>query len=304
MSLIRLRLAESNHGIFYAPMYAALELGFLTDEGLAIQFSSAAHGPDVADLLLRDEIDIGRAGPIRTLIMAERGHPLINIAEVNSRAGFYLLARRATPHHQWRDLTSTTVVTWQEPQIPWLCTEHLLRRAGVPRDSVQVIRDIPADKMMEAFCRGTGDYITQFQPQTEILLADGVARSVVSMAEAIGPIPFSSYVVTPQFLERHPDRVQRFLRGFQRSLTWVHSHPAPEIAAAIAPFFPDVGRDLLERSVARYLADQTWPKDPILRQAGFEYLQEVVEAGGIISRRYLYEEHVNTEFASRAATSR
>jgi NitT/TauT family transport system substrate-binding protein len=302
--LIPLRLAQANHGIFYGPQYAAMSLGFFRDEGLDVQFSTANNGPGVAERLLRDEIDVGRAGPIRTLGMAERGHVLVNVAEVNSRGGFYLLGRRATAQFAWSDLAGASVIAWGEPAIPWLCTAHVLEREGVDLKSVRVIRDVAGDKMVDAFRSGIGDYIAQFQPEAELLLADGTARTVVSMAEAIGPIPFSSYVVTPRFLARHPDRVERFLRGFQRALSWVHSHPAGEIAAAIAPFFPGVERPVLERSVERYLQTGPWPHDAILRKPGFEYLQDIVVKGGVVSRRYAYEAHVNTEIASRVAARR
>jgi NitT/TauT family transport system substrate-binding protein len=296
-----LRLGESNHGIFYAPLYSALQLGFFKAEGVDVEFSTAADGPDIAQRLLRDEVDIGRAGPIRTLIMAERGHRLLSIAEVNARAGFYLLSRRPIPSPPpWRELQGTTFITWREPQIPWLCTEHVLRKAGVDAADVRVLR-LPADEMVEVFRRTPASCVTQFQPETEQLLADGTAQGVVAMAAVVGPIPFSSFVVTPRFLEKEGERIARFLRGFQRALSWVHSASAGDIASAITPFFPHIEQPWLERSVARYLADRTWPTDAVLRQQGFEYLQEIVLVGGVITRRHRYEDHVDTEFANRAA---
>jgi hypothetical protein len=55
-----------------------------------------------------------------------------------------------------------------------------------------------------------------------------------------------------------------------------------------------------ERAVARYLVQDTWALDPWLRDDGFNYLQDILMAGGVINRRYPYAEQVNTEFARAA----
>jgi len=241
--------------------------------------------------------------------MAERGHALVNVGEVNSRAGFYLLSRRPLPsaaavgHDQpvaWREFRGATFITWREPQIPWLCTEDVLRRAGIVPADLRVLR-LAAGEMVEAFRRTPNSCITTFQPETEQLLADGTAQGLVAMPGVVRPIPFSSFIVTRRFLEKGGETLERFLRGFQRGLTWVRSATPGDIAGAIAPFFPGVERRWLEAAVARYLADRTWPGDAVLRRPGFDDLQEIVLAGGVISRRHRYEDHVDTQFATRAA---
>lgn len=297
--LTPLRLAEGLHGIFYTPQFVALNHGFFRDEGLDVHLTTGGSGPRLAEMVLNDEADIGLTGPMRALVVANRGQRLINIAEFNSRNGFFLLGRRPEPDFKWTNLVGKTLISISEPPIPWLCTQYVLRRNGVDPKQVNAILDLPLGEMADAFRSGLGDYIEQSQPNTEILSAEGTAHLILSMGETVGPLPFSCYVCRPDFLEKHPDIVERFLRGFYRSLKWVHSHRPGEIAEAAAPSFPGVDRQILEKAIARYLRQNTWPTDPILRKPGFEYLQDIALSGGAIPHKYSYDEFVNTEIASK-----
>jgi NitT/TauT family transport system substrate-binding protein len=120
------------------------------------------------------------------------------------------------------------------------------------------------------------------------------------MGEATGPVPFTSYMTTPRFLEREPDVVRRFTRAIYRTQRWLAGHEAPAIAAAIAPAFPGTRARILERAVARYRAQQTWARDPLLRRPGYDYLEDILLAGGLITRRARYEDLVDTVFARQA----
>ena len=49
--------------------------------------------------------------------------------------------------------------------------------------------------------------------------------------------------------------------------------------------------------MARYFGQDTWSRDPIVRQPGYEYLQTILLDGGFITRRHRYEDLVDTTVA-------
>jgi NitT/TauT family transport system substrate-binding protein len=132
------------------------------------------------------------------------------------------------------------------------------------------------------------------------MLASGEAHLVASMGEATGPVPFTSYMTTPDFLRREPDIVLRFTRGLYRTQRWLAGQDATAIAETIAPDFPDIERVILERAVDRFSRQGTWARDPILRKPGFDYLQEILQTGGFIRKNHRYEDLVDTSIAERA----
>ena len=284
---------------FYAPLPAGVGLGHFREEGLDVRWQSAASfGKSTVAALLDGSIDITLGGLMRSFDLADReGRILPHFAEVCSRSGFFLVSRTPAPGFRWSDLAGKTVISFAEAPTPWQCMLTVLRRHGVDPASVRIERERPAPAAVAAFRAGHGDFLEQPQPVVEELLASGAAHLVASMGEATGPVPFTSYMTTPAFLAREPDLVRVFTRAVYRTQRWLAENRAPAIAAAIAPAFSTTKPAILERAVARYHEQGTWARDPLLRREGYDYLEEILLAGGFIGRRARYADLVDTTVA-------
>jgi NitT/TauT family transport system substrate-binding protein len=292
------------HTPFYAPLAAGVALGHFRDEGLDVSSpSAAAFGKGTIPALLDGDIEISLGGLMRSFELADRSGPVVvHFAEVCSRNGFFLLGREARPGFRWADLAGKTVLSFAEAPTPWQCMLTVLRRHGVDPASVRIERERPAPAAVAAFRAGHGDFLEQPQPVVEELLASGAAHLVASMGEATGPVPFTSYMTTPAFLAREPDLVRVFTRAVYRTQRWLAENRAPAIAAAIAPAFSTTKPAILERAVARYHEQGTWARDPLLRREGYDYLEEILLAGGFIGRRARYADLVDTTVARQVMT--
>jgi NitT/TauT family transport system substrate-binding protein len=290
------------HTPFYAPLPAAISLGHFAREGLDVTTVPAAvFGKGAVPALLDGDIEICLSGLMRSFELADRtGRIIVHFAEVCSRSGFFLLSREPRPAFRWADLAGRTVISFAEAPTPWQCMLTVLRRNGVDPAAVRIERERPVSEAVAAFRAGHGDFLEQTQPVVEQLVAEGAAYLVASMGEATGPVPFTSYMTTPEFLRREPDVVLRFTQAIYRTQRWLAGHGPGEIAGAIAPAFPDIAPDMLERAVARFVRQDTWARDPLLRRPGYDYLQEILLTGGFITRRHRYEDLVDTECARRA----
>src|SRR5439155_2033 len=81
---------------------------------------------------------------------------------------------------------------------------------------VTFVRDLSTPDAVAAFCAGKADFLEHGPPVVDELIADGVGHLVASMGEATGPVPFSSYMATPETLGRERDVVGRFVGGVDR----------------------------------------------------------------------------------------
>jgi NitT/TauT family transport system substrate-binding protein len=287
------------HTPFYAPLAAGVALGHFRDAGLDVTAVPAARfGKATMPALLDGDIEISLGGLMRSFELADRGGPIVvHFAEVCSRNGFFLLSREPRPGFRWADLAGRTVLSFAEAPTPWQCMLTVLRRHGVDPAAVRIERERPAPDAVAAFRAGRGDFLEQPQPVVEELLAAGAAHLVASMGEATGPVPFSSYMTTPAFLAREPAVVAAFTRAVYRTQRWLAEHDAVLIAKVIAPAFADTAPTILERSVARYLGQGTWSRDPLLRRDGYDYLERILISGGLIRRGQRYEDLVDTALA-------
>jgi NitT/TauT family transport system substrate-binding protein len=293
---------EPFHSVFYAPQFVALHRGFFAEEGLDVTVETSPGGArTTVTALLDGSIDISMGGIMRSLDLADRdGRLLPHFAEVNSRNGFFLLAREPRERFAWSDLEGKEVISFAEAPTPWQCMLTVLRRNGVDPGRVRITRDLPTAQAVAAFRAGRGDFLEQGQPVTEQLLAEGAAVLIASMGEATGPVPFSSYMTTPGFLARERPVLERFTRALYRAQRWMAEAPARDIASAIAPAFGDIEPVIRERVVDRYLRQGTWARDPLVRRPGYEYLQRILLDGGFIQRPHAYEDLIDTTIAEAA----
>lgn len=296
--MTRLTVYEPFHSIFYAPHFVTLYGGHFAAEDLEVDSRPAGAGVTTTAALLDGAAEICLGGIMRSLDLADRGRPFLpHFAEVNSRNGFFLLSRRPRPNFAWADLSGRTLLGFAEAPTPWQCLLTVLRRHGVDPATVRIERTLPVVDAVAAFRADHADFLEAGQPVTEQLLESGEAHLVASMGEATGPVPFSSYMTTGRFLREQRDTVVRFTRALYRAQRWMTGAGADEIAALIAPAFPDLGPDIRRRAVARYLAQATWAHHPVLTAAGYRYLETILLDGGFIRRRHRYEDLVDDAIA-------
>ena len=283
---------------FYAPQFVALHGGHFAAEGLDVTVRTAGGGVSSAEALLSGASQISLGGVMRSLDLADRGKGFLpHFAEVNSRNGFFLLSREPRPNFRWADLVGARVICFAEAPTPWQCLLAVLRRNGVDPARVAIRRDLPVAQAVAAFRAGDADFLEQGQPVVEQLLAEGAAHLAASMGDATGPVPFSSYMTTPRFLREEPETVRGFTRAVFRAQRWMAAHSAADIADLIAPSFADIDGETRRRVIDRYVRQETWARDPVLRQPGFESLQRILLEGGFIRSLHRYEDLVDTAIA-------
>jgi NitT/TauT family transport system substrate-binding protein len=298
----RMTVLMPYHTPFYAPLSAGAALGHFSDEGLDVRVVAAAEfGKGTIPALLDGDIEISLGGLMRSFDLVERtGRVVVHFAEVCSRNGFFLLSREPRPAFRWQDLIGRTVISFAEAPTPWQCMLTVLRRNGVDPATVRIERTLPVAEAVAAFRAGHGDFLEQTEPAAEGLIREGAAHLVASMGEATGPIPFTSYMTTPEFLRREPDVVLRFTRAVYRTQRWLATHAPRETARVIATDFPEIDPAVRERAVSRFARQDTWARDPLLRRAGYDALQTILVDGGFIQRRHRYEDLVDTGCARAA----
>lgn len=298
----QVRAVTAFHSPFYTPVYVARRLGAFADEGLDVELIAPGEAGMTPDLLARGEADVAVSGPMRSYVAADRTPPrwLLSIAEVNSRDGFLLLARKPVHDFRWTDLVGKRVVVFAEAPTPWMCLLEVLKTNGVDPTSISVTRDLPVPRALEAFVRGDTDYLETGQPMAEELLEDGTAHLAAAVGEAVGEIPYSSLIVAAETRKARPQLCEAAVRALARVQRWMAGVEPDTIADLIAPDFPAIRLPILRKVVARYQKMGTWPDHPVLAREPFERLGRILVAGGLIHRAAPFEALADNTFAEAA----
>lgn len=296
---VRVRVSEVTHSVFYAPQYAAMALGFFADEGLEIDLMNGGGADKVMTSVLTGEVDIGLAGPeacIYVLLEGRKDAPRV-FAQLTQCDGSFIVGRQAEDF-AWQNLRGKTILGGRKGGMPEMTLEYVMRKNGViPHEDATVDTSVQFNMMAGAFTGGNGDYVTLFEPTaTEVELA-GQGYILCSIGEESGPIPYTAYFASQSYLTEHADTVQRFTNAIAKGQKWVQTHTDLEVAQAIASQFPDTDLSVLEQVAARYRAIGAWKSEPIMQQADFERLMDVMEEAGELERRVEFAQFVTNRFA-------
>lgn len=298
------RLNEVTHSVFYAPLYAAMELGYFAEEGISIELTNGGGADKTMTAILSGQADIGLAGPEASIYVYLEGredHPVV-FSQLTKRDGSFLMAREPDPDFTWEKLRGKSVIGGRTGGVPLMALEYTLRQNGLtPGTDVDVMTHIQFNLMAGAFTSGTGDYVTIFEPTASDLEAQGKAYIVASMGEDSGEIPYTAFQASQSYLRDNPETAEAFCRVMQKALDFVHTATPEEIAEAIAPQFPDTSVELLAKVAQRYRDIDAWMSNGCMEEESFELLQTIMEEAGELSARAPYAELVNNEYAKKAA---
>jgi NitT/TauT family transport system substrate-binding protein len=291
-------LQESLRGLFYAPFYAALELGAYSREGLTVNFVSAPEPSQAPDGLFDGSVDVAWGGPMRVMqIYDRRGDcDLVCFAEVVTRDPFFLIGREPRPDFRLAELNGQRIAIVSEVPTPWLCLQEDLRRAGLDPDTLPRITDQSMADNAAALRRGELDVVQLFQPFAEELIAAGDGH-IWYAAATRGPTSYTSFYARRSVLAGQRDELKKMVRGLYRTQKWLHSNPPEELAAAVQSFFPSAEPSLLRAAVARYHALGIWGRNPILPCAGYERLRASLVSAGFVQYAAPFEQTVDNSLA-------
>ncbi len=103
---VKVTLNEVAHSIFYAPMYAAIELGYFEDEGIDLELVTGFGADKTMTALVSGEADIGFMGSESSIYLYAEGAEdyAVNFAQLTQRAGNFLVSREPIEDFSWEDI--------------------------------------------------------------------------------------------------------------------------------------------------------------------------------------------------------
>ncbi len=231
-------LNEVAHSIFYAPQYAAIELGYFKEEGIALTLVNGAGADKVMTALISGDADIGFMGSEASIYTYANGSEdyAVNFAQLTQRAGNFLVSRTPQEDFQWEDLAGKKVLGGRKGGMPQLVFEYILKKHNLdPAADLDIDQSINFGLTAAAFPSSDADYSVEFEPFATTLETEGNGYVVASLGEESGYVPYTAYSAKKSYLETNPQIIQKFTNAIQKGLNYVNSH-TPEVIAKTIPY--------------------------------------------------------------------
>jgi NitT/TauT family transport system substrate-binding protein len=303
-SLTKVQLNEVAHSIFYAPQYAAIELGYFKDEGLDVTLVNGLGADKTMTAVLSGDADIGFMGSEASIYVYNEGKEdyVVNFAQLTQRAGNFLVSRDKSESFSWNNVKGKTIVGGRAGGMPEMVLEYILKKNGIdPKTDLTIVQNIDFGLTSQAFASGTGDYTVEFEPSATALETEGTGKVVASLGVESGKVPYTAYSAKKSYIEKNPEVIQKFTNAIQKGLDYVNTHTPEEIAKVIQPQFKETGLDTVTAIVKRYADQNTWKENTVFEEESFTLLQDILNEAGVLKAKAPYSDLINTEFAKKAA---
>ena len=298
--LQKVTVSEVTHSVFYAPQYAAINLGFFEEEGLELELSNGQGADKVMTAVLSGSVDIGFAGPESCIYVYNEGKEdyMQVFAQMTQRDGAFILAREPDEDFRWEKLQGKTLLPGRKGGVPYMTLEYVVKQHGLTPGTDVIFDDsIQFSAMAGAFTIGSGDYVALFEPTASALEAEGKGYIVASVGAESGSIPYTAYFAQKSFIAENQDLIQRFTNAVAKGLAWVQTHTAEEVAEAIQSSFPDTDLETLTTVVRNYQEIDAWCATPDMTEESFQRLQDVMQEAGELDQTAPFSQIVDNTFA-------
>jgi len=274
---------EVTHSVFYAPQYAAMELGYFEEEGLQIDLVNGGGSDKSMTAVLSGDADIGLMGPETAVYVYNQGaedHAVI-IGQLTQRDGSFLVSKEPDADFTWDDLRGKTVIGGRVGGMPQMTLEYVMKQNGVlPNVDATVRTDVSFNLMAGAFEASDCEYVTLFEPLASQCEREGIGHIVAAVGDYSGNVPYTAYMVKKSSLEGDRELYEAYMRAVYKGQQWVEAHSPAEIAEVIAPQFPDADVTLLTSVAENYKAIGAWKTEPMMYEEDFERMLTIIDSAG------------------------
>jgi NitT/TauT family transport system substrate-binding protein len=292
-NLIKVKVAEVAHSVFYAPQYVSLANGYFKDLGLDVEFILTPGADNVTAAVLSGDVDIGFSGSEATIYVYNGGEKdyLKTFAQLTQKDGSFIVSRRKIDSFNLYDLKNKTIIGGRKGGMPEMTLEWVLKQNNIdPKKDLNIDTSIAFAAMAGSFIGGNGDFVALFEPQATMVEKEGFGYIVESLGNLGGVIPYTAYNARISYLKNNQETIEKFTKAIQKGLDYVHENDSEEIAKIILPFFPDTSLNDLIVVLDRYKENDTWPKETTFTKESFDHLQDIMINANELKEKVNYED--------------
>ena len=297
-----LKINEVTHSIFYAPLYAAINLGYFEEEGLEIELTNGGGSDKSMTAVLSGDADIGLMGPETSIYVYLEGRTdFVQVfGQLTKRDGSFLVARTPMENFDYTGLDGKEVIMGRRGGMPAMTLQYILNQKGyVNGTNITMNYDIQFDLIAPTFANGTGDFVTLFEPTASQLVQEGKGYIVSSIGKASGEIPYTAFMAKKSYIENNSEKLEKFLKCIYKATNYIMTHSDKEVAQVLKASFAGTSESLIEASIKNYKEADTWMTTPAMTEDSFNRLQDVMENAGELDKRASFNDIVNNSIANK-----
>jgi NitT/TauT family transport system substrate-binding protein len=294
----------------YLPNELTQELGYFKQEGLDVTLIDEASGQSSENQVLAGQVDAGSGSYNHTIELQAAGKQMEAVVLLNVAPGEaeIVSAKEAGQIHSVKDLKGKNLGVTELGSGTQTLTTALLHNAGITPDQVHFVPVGAGDTFIAALQQGRIDAGMTTEPTISRLLSTGVGKVLVDLrspestqAALGGSYPFICLFMNNSYVNSHKDVVQKLVNAYVKTLKWMHTHTAAEIADKMPADYYAGNKALyvtaLQNQMAIFSPDGVMPAGAPQSVLNIEYQSNLVPQSKQIDLSLTY----TNEFTSNAS---
>ena len=237
----------------YLPNMLTQQLGYFKDQNLDVQLIDEASGQSSEDQVVAGNVDAGSGSYNHTIELQAAGKNIETVCQFGIAPGEaeVMDATKASSITSASDLKGQNLGVTEIGSGTHTLTLALLGQKGISGDQVHFLPVGAGDTFIAAMKQGRIVAGMTTEPTISRLLASGDGKVLVDLrtpastrAALGGDYPFIGIWAKNDWVNSHKDVAQRLVNAYVKTLKWMHSHTADEIAAKMPPDYMAGNKDL------------------------------------------------------------
>ena len=280
----KIRLNEVTHSIFYAPLYAAFNLGYFEDEGLEVTLESATGSDASMTALISGSADIVLIGPEQVVYADEVKDQPVIFGQLTQKDGSFFVSRDEVENFNLNMLKGKTIIGGRAGGFPAMTLQYIIEKAGLTigtnaaNNEVNLRTDVSFPMIGSEFVTSHAEYCTLFEPTATMLQNEGNGHVLTAVGELSGYVPYTCFTAKTSYLKNHSTQAEKFLRAVYNGYKYISTQAPSRAAEALAPSFPSMTLAELEIAVRQYVAIDAWSSDLILKESSYEKMLDIINS--------------------------
>jgi len=260
-----------------AQLYAALDLGYFTEQGLDVELISMAGGAKILEALTSGSVDVAFSNVVSLLLARSAGLPFVAVTggpvEDKEHVEHAILVRKDSNLARPKDLEGKTIALNTRKNIDELFVRRYLTHHQVDLDKVTFV-EVPFPRMESVLLAGKIDAIAAIEPFVTFAKQHGqVSVLGYNYVELEERIQISSYNVHEDWLSANPVAAQGFCNALAKATDYILAHDKETRELVSKHTKLD---DAQVQQITLPTFSKTLPRDELQRR-----IQELVELGWI-----------------------
>lgn len=269
--------------IIYLPAKLTENLGYFKEEGLEVELTTQASGVNAEQALIAGEVQGVVGFYDHTIDIQAKGKYLQEVVQFATNPGARIMVSNKVKDQikTLADLKGKNIGITSSGASSHFLVNYLVTKGGNSTKDYVPLAVGAGGTLVAAMEQGKVDLAWATQPTTALLEEKGIASTFVDLESQEGAsktlngtYPAASLYMNADYVKKNPEVVQRLANAFVKTLNYLNTHKADEIADKMPKEYYAGDKDLYVKSLQASLSMFT--KDGKMPAGGPEKVLEVL----------------------------